>query len=127
MLIKKYAGDKSEEFLCFLDRAVQRLSPTLYERFVDFAKTAKLPGWKDDTKAFQKFNRMRNGLLHGADKDVQQNLSVGDEEVRTLSDLVERYVNYFFFKDDKVYRSRWRPQKHKTDKNEDKQQDSPED
>ncbi len=111
MLIKKHAGDKSKELCCFLDRIVRCLSPTLYERFVDLAKTANMSGWEADIEAFQKFNRMRNILLHGADKAVQQNLSVGVEEVRTLSDLVERYVNYFFFKDNKVYQSRWRPER----------------
>lgn len=110
MLIKKHAGNQSEELQRFLDSLVQRLSPTLYERFVDLAKKANMPGWEVDIEAFRKFNRMRNILLHGADKDVQHNLSVGEEDVRTLSDLVERYVNYFLFKDNKVYRSRWRPE-----------------
>lgn len=115
MLIKKDAGERSEDLQCFFERLVQRTGPTLNEMFTELAETAKLPGWEADIKAFRQFNQMRNILLHGADKNVQQNLSVGDKEVRTLSDLVERYVNYFFFKDNNVYRSRWRPEIRDTD------------
>jgi hypothetical protein len=109
MLIKKHAGEQSEELRYFLDCLIQNVRPTLQERFIDFAKTAKMPGWETDIEAFQKFNRMRNILLHGADKEVHQKLTVGEKEVRTLSDLVERYINYFLFKDNNVYQSRWRP------------------
>lgn len=109
MLVKKHAGNQSEELRSFLDRLVQNLNPTLNERFADLAKVAHMQGWEKDIEAFKKFNRMRNILLHGADKDVKQRLVIGEEEIRTLSDLVERYVNYFLFKDDKVYRSQRRP------------------
>ena len=115
MLIKKHAGERSEELRSFFERLVQRTGSTLNEMFIELAETAKLQGWKNDIKAFKKFNHMRNILIHGASKAVQQKLSVGDEEVRTLSDLVERYVNYFFFKDNNVYRSRWRPEIRDTD------------
>jgi hypothetical protein len=111
MLINKHTSGQSKELCSFFNKALERLRPTLNEIFVDFAETAKLPGWEADIEAFQKFNRMRNDLFHGKGKAVQQNLSVGVEEVRTLSDLVERYVNYFFFKDNKVYQSRWRPER----------------
>jgi hypothetical protein len=108
-LIKKFGGDESEELRCFIDRLTQRLSPTLDERFIDLAKTAKLPGWEADIEAFRRFKRMRNALFHGGSKDVQQTVSVGDEDVRTFSDIVERYINFVLFNDNKVYRSRWRP------------------
>jgi hypothetical protein len=108
-LIQNHADEHSEDLRSFFDRLIRRSGPTLHERFIDLAKTAQLPGWEADIEAFRKFNRMRNVLLHGADNTVQQTLSVGEKEVRTLSDLVERYVNYFFFKDNKVYQSRWRP------------------
>ena len=111
MLIKKHAGERSEELHCFFDRLVQHSRPGLNKSFADLAKVAKLPGWEADIEAFPKFNHMRNILLHGADKEIQQNVTVGEKEVRTLSDLVERYVNYFFFKDNNVYRSRWRPER----------------
>jgi hypothetical protein len=109
MLVKKHAGNQSEELRSFLDKLVQNLSPTLNERFADLAKAAHMQGWEEDIEAFKKFNRMRNILLHEAGKDIKQRLTIGKEEVRTLSDLVERYVNYFLFKDDKVYRSQRRP------------------
>jgi hypothetical protein len=118
ILINKHAGECSKDLYCFFDKIFQHSGPTLDESFIDLAKTAKLPGWQADIEAFRKFRRMRNELLHGADKDVQQNLSIGDKEVRTLSDLVERYVNYFLFRDNKVYRSRWRPKIRETINNE---------
>ena len=110
MLLRKHAGSQSEDLLSFIDKIIGRTGPTLDERFEDLAKTAKLPGWEADIEAFGKFKRMRNMLIHGSDKDVQQRLSVGLEEVRTLQDLVERYVNYVLFQDNNVYRSRWRPE-----------------
>ncbi|HUV63084.1 MAG TPA: hypothetical protein VMW24_04245 [Sedimentisphaerales bacterium] len=109
MLLRKHAGNRSGDLLSFFDTIVGRIGPTLDERFEDLARTAKLPGWEADIEAFKRFKRMRNTLLHGSDKDVQQRLSVGQEEVRTLEDLVERYVNYALFRDNNVYRSRWRP------------------
>jgi hypothetical protein len=108
VLIKKHAGSSKEELAHFLNKLAQNLKPTLNERFIDFAKTANLPGWENDIQAFKRFNHMRNILLHGADKAIQQRISIGDEEVRTLSDIVERYINYFFFKDNNVYQSRRR-------------------
>lgn len=109
MLIKKYAGSQTDDLLSFVNRLVERTGPTLDDRFEDIATTAKLSGWKADIEAFRKFKRMRNMLVHGNDTNVQQKLTVGEEEVRTLQDLVERYVNYCLFRDNNVYRSRWRP------------------
>ena len=112
MSIQKHTGERSEELLRFFDKLFQRSGPTLDESFAELAQTAKLTGWETDIEAFRKFKRMRNDLFHGSGKDVQQELSVGDnKEVREFSDLVERYVNYFFFKDNNVYQSRWRPER----------------
>ncbi|MBN2131284.1 MAG: hypothetical protein JW741_17420 [Sedimentisphaerales bacterium] len=113
VLLKKHGGQQSKELISFIDRLVTRTGPTLDERFEDVATAAKLPGWEADIKAFGKFKRMRNTLLHGSDTDVHDKLSVGEGEVRTLQDLVERYVNYVLFKDNNVYRSRWRPERSK--------------
>jgi hypothetical protein len=119
MSIQKHAGERSEELLRFFNKLTQRSGPTLGESFIKLAQIAKLPGWENDIEAFQKFKRMRNDVFHGKGKDVQQELSVGDnKEVRDFSDLVERYVNYFFFEDNNVYRSRWRPEIRKTGNNE---------
>ncbi len=116
--IKKYAGENSKDLLHFFNKLFECLRPTLDETFVELAQIAKLPGWENDIEAFRKFKRMRNDLFHGSGKDVKQKLSVGDNEVREFSDLVERYVNYFFFKDKNVYRSRWRPEIRETGNNE---------
>lgn len=109
VLIRRYAPERSQELLCFVDKLVQHLRPTLGEAFNDLATKAKLQGWEADIEAFRKFKRMRNVLLHGVDEDVQQRVTVAKEEVRTLSDLVERYINWALFRDNNVYRSRWRP------------------
>ena len=109
MLIRKHADSNAEDLLSFFSRIVDRTGPTLDERFVDVATYAKLPGWEADIEAFKKYKRMRNMLVHGSDINVEQKITIGEEEVRTLQDLVERYVNFCFFRDNNVYRSRWRP------------------
>ena len=108
-IIKEHGGTEVTALLAFLNRLVTRTGPTLDDRFVDVAESAKLPGWQADIDAFRKFKRMRNMLVHGSDTNVQQILTVEEDEVRTLQDLVERYVNYCLFRDNNVYRSRWRP------------------
>jgi hypothetical protein len=109
-IILEQGGDNQRVLLDLFDKAFQRLSPTLDERFVYLAQSAQLPGWEGDVEAFRKFKRLRNALVHRGDKDVQHQLSVGEEEIRTLTDLVERYVNFVIFRDAQVYESRWRPQ-----------------
>lgn len=60
-------------------------------------------------EAFRHFNTIRNGLLHRGEDGVRLQVSVRQDEVRSLEDMVERYVNYVLFRDAAVYRSRWRP------------------
>ncbi len=110
MSIRKHTGDNSKELLRFFNKLFEYLRPTLDDTFIELAQTAKFPGWKSDIEAFRKFKRMRNDIFHGKGRIVQHKLSVSNnKESREFSDLVERYVNYFFFKDNNVYRSRWRP------------------
>jgi len=108
-LRKKRACGQAGDLQCFLDKLVQRVRATLEETFNDLATTAKLQGCEADIEASPKFKRMRNVLAHGADEDVQQRVTVTEREGRTLSDLVEQYINWVLFKDGNVYRSRWRP------------------
>ncbi|OHB60252.1 MAG: hypothetical protein A2167_02130 [Planctomycetes bacterium RBG_13_46_10] len=117
--IRKHTGENSKDLLHFFNKLFERLRPTLEEAFIELAQTAKFPGWENDIEAFRNFKRMRNDLFHGRSKDVQHKLSISNKkESREFSDLVERYVNYFFFKDNKVYRSRWRPEIREKDNNE---------
>ena len=109
VLIRKHACDRVPDLQDFLDKLVQHSRPTLEETFVELATKAKLQGWEADIEAFRKFKRMRNILVHGVDETVQQQVTVTEKEVRTLSDLVEQYVNWVLFRDSNVYRSRWRP------------------
>ena len=85
-----------------------RFGPTLNARFEEFAQRASIPGWELDVKAFKKFNRMRNLLLHAGNKKVRGGLNL-EENTRTLEDLVERYVALALLGSPDVYKSRWRP------------------
>ena len=108
-ILRDNAGEQAESLVMLFNRAYERLSPTLDDRFIDLARNAQMPGWEGDIEAFRHFKRLRNALVHRGDKEVQHRLTVGQEEVRTLSDLVERYVNYAIFGDSQVYESRSRP------------------
>lgn len=107
MAIEK--NSNADELILFFNKLINKAGPTLEDRFVDIATNAKLPGWKLDIEAFKKYQFMRNMLLHGRDTNVEHNITVREEEARTLQDIVERYVNYCLFRDNNVYRSRWRP------------------
>jgi hypothetical protein len=109
-LLQEHGGKNSVELCQYFNNVCRNSGPTIDERFVKLATMAKMPGWQTDIEAFRKFKRMRNVLLHGAGTCVEQRLSIGQEELRTLSDLVERYVNCVLFWDNNVYRSRYRPQ-----------------
>jgi hypothetical protein len=100
------AGKK--DLLILLDKIESRFAPTLNSRFEVLAQAKTIDGWKADVKAFKKFNRTRNLLLHAGKADVQSHLNI-DQEVRTLEDLVERYVAVYVFGNPSVYISKWRP------------------
>jgi hypothetical protein len=96
------------DLLTFLDRIESKFAPTLNSRFEALAQEKKIAGWEADIKAFKQFSRTRNLLLHAGKAEVQSHLNI-DQEVRTLEDLVERYVAVSVFGDPSVYASRWRP------------------
>lgn len=99
-----------DALLGFLDRAKTKFGPTLNSRFEEFARCAAIPGWELDVKAFKKFNRMRNLLLHAGNKNVRSHINF-KENTRTLEDLVDRYVSMALLGTPDVYQSRWRPQR----------------
>jgi len=111
-LLKKLVATSEDggkkDLLILLDRIESRFAPTLNSRFEALAQAEKIEGWKADIKAFKKFNRTRNLLLHAGKADVQSHLNI-DQEVRTLEDLVERYVAVSVFGNPSVYTSKWRP------------------
>jgi hypothetical protein len=100
--------DAKKNLLAFLDRIESKFAPTLNTRFEVLAQEKKIAGWEADIKAFRQFNRTRNLILHAGIADVESHLNI-DQEVRTLEDLVERYVAVSVFGDPNVYVSRWRP------------------
>jgi len=61
-------------------------------------------------KAFKKFNRMRNLLLHTGNKRLSTHIDF-EQNSRTLEDLVERYVALEIVGNPTVYQSRHRPQR----------------
>ncbi|MEK9140395.1 MAG: hypothetical protein AAB308_05015 [Nitrospirota bacterium] len=112
-MVKSSNVHNREALLGFLDRAKTKFGPTLNARFEEFAYRAAIPGWELDVKAFKKFNRMRNLLLHAGDKNVRSHINF-EENSRTLEDLVERYVSVVLLRTPDVYQSRWRPQRSTT-------------
>ena len=96
--------------LTFLTRIESKFAPSLNSRFEALAKTKGIQGWEADVKAFKKFNRTRNSLLHAGHEGVESHLNIG-EETRTLEDLVERYVAMAVSGSPDVYQSRWRPKR----------------
>lgn len=110
-LIGTHGGEKQSQLLEFFNSVMERQGPSLQARFEEMASEAQLNGWQRDVKAFKLFNRVRNDLLHRGDPEVKMLVSVGQEEVRQLEDLVERYVCYVLFRDERVYQSRWRTKK----------------
>ena len=97
-----------KDLLVFLDKIESKFAPTLNSRFEALVLEKKIDGWETDIKAFKKFNRTRNLLLHAGKAEVQAHLSI-NQEVRTLEDLVERYVAVSVFGNPSVYASKWRP------------------
>lgn len=108
-LIVSHSGTERDELLRFLDSLAGQYRPGLPSRFERLARKAAFPGWEADVAAFRKFNAMRNDLMHRGEEQVQLRITVAEEDVRDLEDLVERYISYSLFGDGIVYQSRWRP------------------
>ena len=92
----------------FLARVSSNLRPSITGRFETMAASAKLPGWESDIKAFKRFNRIRNELIHQGKKAVKLHITVDDNTKFALKDLVERYVSKCLFGDTWIYPDRWR-------------------
>jgi hypothetical protein len=107
-LVANSEDNAKKDLLPFLDRIESKFAPTLNSRFEALALEKKIDGWEADIKAFKKFNRTRNLLLHAGKAEVQSRLDI-DQEARTLEDLVERYVAVSVFGNPSVYASKWRP------------------
>lgn len=97
------------ELLAFFANSTDKWRPSLEERFKLLAERAALPSWEADVQAFTAFNGLRNALLHRAQSSVQLRLTLSTDKVRSLEDLVERYVCYSLFGDAHVYPHIFRP------------------
>lgn len=109
-LIKNSDAPNKDKLLQFIKRTKTKFSPTLNARFEMFARENSIPGWELDVKAFRKFNRMRNLLLHTGNKNLSSHINFEDN-LRTLEDLVERYVSLALLGTANVYSSKWRPER----------------
>jgi hypothetical protein len=99
-LLRRHAGGRQDELIDFLNVLVGSHRPSLEDRFAWLASAWALPGWESHVAAFRQFNKLRNGLLHRGEARVRLHVSIGEDEVAALDDLVERYVNRALFGDD---------------------------
>lgn len=109
-LVKSSDSPNKQALLNFLERTKTKFSPTLNSRFEDFARSSEIPGWELDVEAFKKYNRMRNLLLHSANRNVRSHIDI-EKNTRTLEDLVERYVLKALLGRTDVYQNRHRPER----------------
>lgn len=107
-LIEGSDAPNKTSLLQFIDRTKTKYGPTLNARFETFARGQSIPEWELDVKAFKKFNRMRNLLLHAGKNNVCSLTNI-KENTRSLEDLVERYVSLSLLGTANVYPSKWRP------------------
>jgi hypothetical protein len=107
-LAATHGGDQVQGLLDFIDKRKAFDRPSLNDRFEALARESGHQGWESDLAAFRKFNRLRNDLMHRGDPSVSFRITVGQDEVRQMDDLVERYVSLRFFGDMRVYTSRFR-------------------
>ena len=105
------SDEKQEELLAFLNTLVTNQNPSVMSRFVTLAKQAGMPTWKADIEALRHYKKMRDGLVHRGNNNIQLVLShpkIGDTELQAFEDIVERYVSYVLFSNLEMYQSYWR-------------------
>ena len=108
-LIKGHSDDQRDTLLNYFNSLRESWSPSLQSRFEAMAREAGEDGltdWEADARAFKKFNRIRNDLLHRGKDDVELHVDLG-EETQELEDFVERYICFALFNNMDVYRSGW--------------------
>jgi hypothetical protein len=111
-ILQQQPVSERDELAKYFDHLVGLQRPGLAERFEELARDAQIPGWRADIEAFRRFNRIRNGVLHRGEQDIQLAVTLCNDfrdQVSQLEDIAERYVNWVFFRDHAVYQSRWRP------------------
>lgn len=114
-LILAHGGDNAKPLADFFQKITGNLRPSLLSRFEQMARDAKIDGWEADVIAFQRFNTVRNSLLHRGEDEIQLATTVNyqniQDETRQLEDLTERYVSWALFRDTHVYQSQWRTER----------------
>jgi hypothetical protein len=104
-IIKENCKDQDQKSLTKLVKELQASPPSLAKRFENWASNAALKGWENDIKAFNRFSRMRNVLLHQAHAEVEFKVVVTPKDVLTLEDIAERYISLALFANANIYRS----------------------
>ena len=87
--------------------AMSRRPPSLLARFTALAALFALDGWEQDVESLGVLNTRRNAMVHRGARQVTTHVAVSDEEVRTLEDIVERYISLACYGDANVYRTSW--------------------
>ena len=94
-LIDKHGGKRRDKLREFLEPVLKY--PPLMKRFRQQAGRSGLKDWKKDVGAGYRFNAKRNDLLHRGDTRILKPVKVGAAQVRTVAELVHRYVGKTIF------------------------------
>jgi hypothetical protein len=95
--IIKNSEEANRKDLTALMTAIQAPN-SIQDRFAQWAAEEARAGWEEDVKAFKRFSKMRNALLHRGEEDFDFELIINEKDVRTLEDIVKRYVFNSVFK-----------------------------
>ena len=104
-ILEKEASAQDRNELSKFLQTLRPSSPSLARRFKEWATDAALPGWTQDVEAFEKFQKMRNSLVHRGDRSVKSHITVAEDDVRTLEDIAARYVSLALFGNANVYQT----------------------
>lgn len=107
-LIKQHAkNDDRDRLLESLKRFTSR-KKSIAKQFAELANQANFENRENDIEAFRKFNQVRNDLFHGGKANSLLTVTLKDNTNVDFEHLVERYLNWTIFKDDRYYQTRFR-------------------
>lgn len=108
-ILEEHGGTNKHQLIEYIQKLEMKRFPKIERLFKTLASKHQLPGWEHDIHAFQKFNYMRNLLLHRGDvHTIQSRIAVTEADVRDIKDLSEKYVSLCLYGDGQVYYTRWR-------------------
>ena len=96
-IVEAHSDPNDRTNLVELLKKVKRPSISISQRFEELAKKVNPSDWEKDVKAFERFNKIRNFLIHRGEAEVELKVPIEEDDVRTLEDLVLRYVSFDLF------------------------------